>query len=308
MMKGLFFIINPVAGDGKSLRAWKKMKKELEAKQISYRSFFTNHPGHAEILARQIATIQDYRLKTIIGVGGDGTLNEMINGLQSFQEVRIGFIYSGSGNDSKKRVLPTNPVKALRILLKKVNKPFEEMDVGELHFDGKGVSRSFVNQMGVGLLAEVYYMKERIYASTHHPLIKRVMFMTSFIKVLGSYKPFSLTLDVDGITASYENVWFLSIANLPKRQGNLLISPKASARDGKLNLMVLANLSRVKLILLFLTGKIMRKQREESVNELVAERVKVKTDTSLFVYADGDIMDDGSFRVHVKASSASYIA
>ncbi|MFC0270351.1 acylglycerol kinase family protein [Metabacillus herbersteinensis] len=62
-MNGLFFIINPVAGNGRSSKVWGKVKRELDKRKIIYLSFFTECPGHAEVLARQIATIQDYHLK-----------------------------------------------------------------------------------------------------------------------------------------------------------------------------------------------------------------------------------------------------
>jgi diacylglycerol kinase (ATP) len=58
-LNGLFFIINPAAGHGRGSKVWGKVKKELERKKISYRSFFTEYPGHAEILTRQVATIQN---------------------------------------------------------------------------------------------------------------------------------------------------------------------------------------------------------------------------------------------------------
>src|SRR5688572_29651322 len=89
MKNSIYFIINPLAGNGRSLRVWKKVKAELELKSIDYRSFLTDYSGHAEILARQIATIQDYHLKTVIGIGGDGTIHEIVNGLSEFNHVQI---------------------------------------------------------------------------------------------------------------------------------------------------------------------------------------------------------------------------
>ncbi|WP_338788909.1 acylglycerol kinase family protein [Metabacillus sp. FJAT-53654] len=82
-MNGLFFFINPSAGHGRRMKVWNKVKRELERKKVLYRSFYTEYPCHAEILARQVATIQNYHLKTIVGVGGDGTIHEIINGISS---------------------------------------------------------------------------------------------------------------------------------------------------------------------------------------------------------------------------------
>ncbi|MDI5788607.1 acylglycerol kinase family protein [Bacillus licheniformis] len=69
---------------------------------ISYRSFMTQHPGHAEVLARQISTMQDDRLKRLLVIGGDGTVHEVLNGLVSLRDIQLSVIPSGISNDFKR--------------------------------------------------------------------------------------------------------------------------------------------------------------------------------------------------------------
>lgn len=77
-------------------------------------------------------------MKTIIGVGGDGTIHEIVNGLSSFNKIQIGFISAGSGNDFARGFqLPTQPVKAIKFLLQRLNKPVNQYDLGEFRLEGK---------------------------------------------------------------------------------------------------------------------------------------------------------------------------
>ncbi|MFB8735491.1 diacylglycerol kinase family protein [Bacillus sp. SL00103] len=70
--------------------------------EISYRSFLTQHEGHAEVLARQISAMQDDRLKRLIVIGGDGTIHEVLNGLKEMDRMRLSFVPAGHWNDAAK--------------------------------------------------------------------------------------------------------------------------------------------------------------------------------------------------------------
>lgn len=101
-MNEWYFIVNPAAGQGKGLRTWRSIEKELQKVEISYRSFLTQHEGHAEVLARQISAMQDDRLKRLIVIGGDGTFHEVLNGLKEIDHVQLSFVPAGHWNDAAK--------------------------------------------------------------------------------------------------------------------------------------------------------------------------------------------------------------
>lgn len=98
-MSDWYIIINPKAGNATAFRVWKSLQKDLQKANISYRSFMTQHPGHAEVLARQISTMQDDRLKRLLVIGGDGTVHEVLNGLVSLRDIQLSVIPSGLNND-----------------------------------------------------------------------------------------------------------------------------------------------------------------------------------------------------------------
>ena len=74
-----YFIVNPNSRSGHGLHLWQEAENILKEKKIEYEVFFTEYPGHAMALSRQIAGL---RLPCTLSVlGGDGTLNEVVNGL-----------------------------------------------------------------------------------------------------------------------------------------------------------------------------------------------------------------------------------
>jgi YegS/Rv2252/BmrU family lipid kinase len=252
-MNGLYFIINPAAGHGRAINVWKKVKRELERKKVSYRSFYTEYPGHAEVLARQVAIIQNYHLKTIIGVGGDGTIHEIVNGLSSFNKIQIGFISAGSGNDFARGFqLPTQPVKAIKFLLQRLNKPVNQYDLGEFRLEGKKNGHYFINRVGIGLHVDREKVSENITIKRFMAMLhlEDMMFVISFLKVLIYYQPSSLEVSVDEDLTTYNNVWFLMISNIPTYQGRMKIATKANPTDGNLDVTIVSNISRFQLIIL----------------------------------------------------------
>ncbi|TXC90262.1 YegS/Rv2252/BmrU family lipid kinase [Metabacillus litoralis] len=308
-MNGLFFIINIKAGHGKSLKTWRKVKKELEKNKVSYRSFYTEYAGHAEVLVRQIAAIQNYRLKTIIGIGGDGTINEIINGLTPVNKIQIGFIYAGSGKDSSRGTkLPSNSIKAVKYLRQQFTKPLASMDLGDFHLERKGSSRTFINRLGIGLNAELVDTKAKTITNTNKSfLIKRIKFMTSLIKVLLNYQPFTIHMTIDGELISYENVWFITISNRPNTQWNMLLSPNANSNDGYIDVAVVSDINRYQLFFLLLTPIFSKKLKGKAVKEIICQEVAARSEGNILLHADGDVVGECPVKISVKKSHASII-
>lgn len=76
------FIINPSSGGGKSLKVWKKLEKYLYEKNISYEAFITKYKGEAGDIVLKICEKSDGNTEdTVVAVGGDGTVNDMLRGI-----------------------------------------------------------------------------------------------------------------------------------------------------------------------------------------------------------------------------------
>ena len=146
------FIVNPKSRTGKALQIWQGLKAELEKQNIDYDVYQTAYAGHARELAEQLTKPKqqegtehvepkesDIRL---VVVGGDGTFNEVINGICDFQRVEIGLIPTGSGNDLGRGLgLTGTPVDQLNRILHADE--LVTMDLGEVSWNQQAARQRF---------------------------------------------------------------------------------------------------------------------------------------------------------------------
>ena len=91
------FIVNPNARSGLGGRIWKELEQLLKEQKAEHRVHFTKYQRHASRIAEEITT--DGEEHTIVVLGGDGTVNEVLNGITELSKVTMGYIPMGSSND-----------------------------------------------------------------------------------------------------------------------------------------------------------------------------------------------------------------
>lgn len=105
-----YFIINPNSSSGKGLLIWKSIEPVLKERNVDYHPFFTKDRESTAHLVKRLCT--EKATATIVAVGGDGTVNDVLNGLANFENITFGYIPSGSGNDLARGLhLETDPEK-----------------------------------------------------------------------------------------------------------------------------------------------------------------------------------------------------
>ena len=125
-------------------------RSNLEQEQVEYRVFFTAYRYHATKLSKEI-TSRGEKL-TLVTVGGDGTVNEVIDGIQDFSRVTFAYIPTGSSNDFARSLkLPSNPKTALMNILHPSY--FRKIDLGLMTYGTR--TRRFAGSCGCGFDAAV---------------------------------------------------------------------------------------------------------------------------------------------------------
>ncbi|HTB31079.1 MAG TPA: diacylglycerol kinase family protein [Bacteroidia bacterium] len=218
MNKNICFIINPASGTGKWKGVEENIKKYLSP-EFTPIIQYTKYHGHATILAEDAAE----NCSVIIGVGGDGIMNEVAAGMMSTSAI-LGIIPAGSGNALANHFgIPLGQKDAIECINKMHTSTVDTAIVN---------SRPFLAVAGTGFDAEVATM----FAESKRRGFFSYIYL-SVIKYL-TYKPSEYELVIDG--KSYTRKAFvISVANGSQYGNNAYISPEASTKDGLLDACIL---------------------------------------------------------------------
>lgn len=278
------FIINPYAGNGQGMKRWRQFEQQLA---IPYQIHLTKFVGHTLVLANDIAgRATKENPVCLIAIGGDGTIHEVLNGAVHFENVYLGVISAGSGNDFARGYQAFETSKQLEQFIKTVNSTSH--DCGVVNFNGTTIY--FINNFGVGfdaLVADIAN-KSTLKRSLNKWKLGKLSYPYYVIHALFTYKPFKLTISHKGEKKQYQNVWFVTASNQPYFGGGMKLSPKSNTSDGQVELTVVSNLSKWKLLFLFVTVFFGMHTHLKEVEQLAAMEAELIFDEPVMAHADGE--------------------
>ena len=285
------FIVNPKSSSGRGIRFWWTVKDELDKRNVPYTVSFTKHLGHATELTKQICS-DGTDIKNIVILGGDGTMNEVLNGIDDFTKVLVGYIPSGSSNDLARSLkIPKNPIESLNNILKP--KKFKYLDYGMIHFlDTDLAPRKFICSSGMGYDASVC---DEVQSSPLKKRLNRIgagkfVYIAIAIKQLITLKSLSATLIVDGRKKdTYRKVFLVSNMIHKYEGGGLLMAPNADPSDGKLSICLVHSMSRLKAFLLLPTIFTGAHIKHKGVEAFHCSELEIIMDSDTAVHTDGEI-------------------
>lgn len=310
-MKKLYFIVNVAARNGKSMFIWNRLLHILEKEKVVYEVYYTKYHGHAIEIAEMIAG-EKKDVASIIAVGGDGTIHEVVNGalMHMDKPIKVGFIGAGSGNDFARGYhLPKNPEAALKFILENRDCSFSNYDIGKYTLLNQQ-PKFFISSLGIGFDAEVSKIANQ--SNLKKFLNKlRLGFLTYaliLIKVLFTYKTKKVQISIDGNTEIYDKVWFITISNQPFYGGGMKISPSALPNDGILNITIVHQLSRLKLLSVFLSVFWGGHRNFSEVKMLTGKQIEIKSEEDMLVHADGELVGNLPIKIHICKQQVCYIS
>lgn len=230
-------ILNPKSGGGRALKLSPDIIDTLNRTGQPFFVYTTTGRGDAETRARQFANAG---ASVVIAAGGDGTINEVANGLlRADRQVPIGLIHAGRGGDMVRSTRTPNDLgEAVRLA---VSGTPRSIDVGLAAFDD-GSSRYFINIAGLGFDAEV---ARRAHLSRLPGA--QLPYLSSLALSMANYLQFDFSIEVDGETID-QRATFVAVANGQYFGGGFKITPMASIQDGLLDLAIIGDIGRAALL------------------------------------------------------------
>lgn len=269
------FIVNPVAGKGKSLSYIPLIRKIFDGRtKDTFIIEETKYPGHATLLVKEYTKAKDH---IVWALGGDGTTNEVLNGM-AHTESSLAIVPCGSGNDAVKSLDGYRGQK--NILEDLLNGKKTKVDLGKIN------DRYFLNISSLGFDA-------RVVKKTN--TIKKIPFITGLpAYTLGVFASLispgrnKIKLIIDGWETRGE-ILLIAVANGKYYGGGMQPAPMADIKDGILNVCMVQKISRLKVIQflpLFMKGTHV-KMKEAAFFE--GTQIKVIPEGSMEFNIDGEI-------------------
>ncbi len=235
-------IINPVSAHGKTQHRWPELNQALQKKLGAFESLHTSAPREATQLTRQAL---EQGAKWIFAVGGDGTLNEVVNGFFSptgnliNPQARLSVLMSGTGSDFVRTLQhPLKPIDALAQILAASPR---QIDLGRARLapnkDQAALEHYFINMASFGLGGAVIHRLQK--SKFYQNINGRAAFLLSTLESLALFKSKPVVLRIDETLEIRTRIQQVVIANGQFQGGGMRIAPQARIDDGYFEIIIL---------------------------------------------------------------------
>ena len=278
----LDFIYNPISGGGAAKAMLSTVEPELRRRGIAYSTHATQGFRDATTIARRLT---EGGASDVVVMGGDGTLNEVLNGLADPSAVRLGLIPCGSGNDfAAVAGIPSDPASALNLILDGEARPTDYMVCSGV----RGI-----NAIGTGIDVDILRRYARM------KLLKgSAAYFASLLLTLISYKPYAFE-EIEGGRRTPHKAFIACAGNGAQIGGGIPICPEAVIDDGLLDVVIVDNIARPlipRALLRLLRRRVLTLRQTTFKRQL---RLTVRSDVPLPIQIDGEIYEDLPFDVRI---------
>lgn len=301
-MEKMFVIVNPVSANKSTALEWPQSEKVLLDAGYEFETAYTEYPGHAAELA-QSALLAG--CKTIMSVGGDGTMNEVANGFfkdgrSVSEDARLVVFSRGTGCDFIKTLGIKKGMEDLLSVL--ARNEARAVDVGRVNFigtSGNRVTRYFLNVADIGIGAET---ANRV--NKHSKRLKGFLsFMLGAVSTIILYKNKEFEVVIDGENTLNARLNSVIVANGRYFGGGMKVAPDAEIDDGLFDIIILGDLSKADLIKSFPMIYEGKHMSHPKVRHYRGSSVRVRSGGSGLIEVDGEIpgIDDAEFEILPRA-------
>jgi lipid kinase, YegS/Rv2252/BmrU family len=273
----VLFIINPVAGKGQALKKISEIRTEMEkVLDVEYEIVFSEKVGHASEIAKNGA---EKKTDIVFAVGGDGTVNEVANGLAN-TNTALGIIPCGSGNDFVRSLGLKKDEKD--IITRTINGVIRPVDVGLIN------DRYFVNISSVGFDADVVVATQK---AKKFFLSGSAAYVAGLISTIFTRKPAKVKMKIDNCEIE-DKILLIAVANGKFYGGGMKAAPYAELDDGLFDICFISTLPKLKMLVLFPQFMKGKHEKFKEVKFFRSSNVYIESDDLISVNIDGEVIKD----------------
>ena len=304
-------VVNPASSSGKGLEIWVDIEKTFKENGHSYKVYFSSEERSIRQIVSEI-TDTDKKIRLVI-IGGDGSLNEAVNGIRDFDRVLLGFIPVGSGNDLALSLgLPKTRKRILSRILQ--GRTRRIVDVGELTYYNKSFLLDPVTHLPDEDAWDLEECRDKVRFNISAGLgfdaaccqganassLKKVLNVLGLGKLayLGVAIREILTAPMEGMTLTLDDGTvirkkhcLLAVAmNQPYQGGGFKFCPQASDRDRRLDLCLAADLNRFSFFYIFPTAYAGRHYAFKGIEGGQCRSLTIESAIPMWVHTDGEVI------------------
>jgi len=283
-------IVNPVAGSRSVGREWSRISRQLRKAGLSFDYEFTERAGHAMEIARRSA---DSGYHCLIAVGGDGTVNEVANGILSSTRsgnTILGIVGTGTAHAFALSLGIAEDYVDACSLLTGQGRALIDVGVVQCWSRGQSIKRFFVNEASIGFPAEIVAAWKRLPNRFGHSLNLALRRVAGY-KCLATHRNKRVRLRVGNEVESTCSCAIV-VANGQYFADRMQIAPHASLDDGLLDVVFIGDVTKSELLKIRPTLYNGSHIRHPKIREKKITTITIESDEHLLVEADGDILGE----------------
>ena len=257
--------------------------------------FFTKRIGHGTELAKKLTEGPGEHM--IVALGGDGTVNEVVNGIVRIKDTVLGYIPTGSGNDLAGGLgLSTDPMTSIEHILE--NKSHLQMNVGVVEVEG--MKRRFAVSSGMGWDAAICHevAVSKLKKFLNKIKLGKLSYVAIAVKQIFAFKTAPMEVQIDGKEPmKFNSNFFSAVMNSPYEGGRVMMCPAASWSDDLLDICIVDNVPKLKLLLVIPLAYKGWHKFFKGVHIKRGEKMTLRSSKPLPMHVDGE-----NFGYHTEAT------
>lgn len=269
------FIINPNSGKGKASTFRPIIEKIFSSREEEYFIEETEYEGHAIKIVKEYTSKDTYR---VISIGGDGTLNEVVNGLIG-TDSSLGSIPAGSGNDFIRSIYPK--MDSEELLHKLIDGDEKIIDVSKIN------DRYFINISSIGFDACV--VKQALNFKKLPLITGSLAYLFSVFTTLITFKSQNLKIKIDDVEF-YDKPLIMAVGKGKYYGGGIKMLPNADLTDTYLEACLISKISKL-TVLKLLSSAVKGKhgQHKKYVTFYKAKEIEIEASKEFVMNIDGEL-------------------